>query len=478
MRTCGLSDDRVRAFERTRVIRKHRANRSNLRMSRAALLLAITLLTSACTTYRAEPLEEQPALLSPPVAAVLARDSVKIDRPYLKATTLDLAKPLDANDIAILAVIANPDLKVARLQANVASAQSFAARLLPDPSFNLGEDFRLSGPDQLNNLVAALGLDLNALRTHAVVSDKARADEQQVRLDLAWAEWQTAGKARIGAVRTMSLERAVTLNRASRDAAQELLDASVRAAGRGDLPADQVQAMRTAAFDAAERLRTSERDLATARSELAKLLGLPPDSPLQLRPDALPEAALDAAGLFELAQTRRADLQALRAGYASQEATVHKAVLDQFPKLDLTITATRDTTGNRLVGPNVGMTLPLWNRNRGGIAVQRATRAALKAEYETRLFETRADIAAAVDGIAIARRQRRDILAGLPALERFVQGSAAAASRGDLSSAVAATTAQALRDKQTQLTQSEQDIQEQWIALELLTGTLLGESER
>jgi outer membrane protein, heavy metal efflux system len=69
-------------------------------------------------------------------------------------------------------------------------------------------------------------------------------------------------------------------------------------------------------------------------------------------------------------------------------------------------------------------------------------------------------------------------LAGLPALERFVQGSAAAASRGDLSSAVAATTAQALRDKQTQLTQSEQDIQEQWIALELLTGTLLGESER
>lgn len=447
-------------------------------MSRSALLLAITLLTSACTTYRAEPLEAQPALLSPPVAAVLARDSAKIDRPYLTATTLDLSKPLDANDIAILAVIANPDLKVARLQANVASAQSFAARLLPDPTFNLGEDFLRSGPDHFNNLVAALGLDLNALIKHAVVRDKARADEQQVRLDLAWAEWQTAGKARIGAVRAMSLERAVALNRASRDAAQELLDATLRAAGRGDLPAEQVQATRTAAFDAAERFRTSERDLAAARFDLAKLLGLPPDTALQLRSSAPPEAALDAAGLFELALTRRADLQALRAGYASQEAAVHKAVLDQFPRLDLTITATRDPTGDRLLGPNVGVTLPLWNRNRGGIAVQRATRAALKAEYETRLFETRADIAAAAGGIDIARRQRRDILAGLPALERFVQASAAAASRGDLSSAVAATTAQALRDKQTQLTQSEQDIQEQWIALELLTGTLLGEPQR
>lgn len=447
-------------------------------MSRPALLLAITLLTSACTTYRAEPLEAQPALLSPPVAAVLARDSAKIDRPYLTATTLDLSKPLDANDIAILAVIANPDLKVARLQANVASAQSFAARLLPDPTFNVGEDFLRSGPDQYNNLVAALGLDLNALIKHAVVRDKARADEQQVRLDLAWAEWQTAGKARIGAVRAMSLERAVALNRASRDAAQELLDATLRAAGRGDLPAEQVQATRTAAFDAAERFRTSERDLVSARFDLAKLLGLPPETALQLRSSALPEAALDAAGWFELALTRRADLQALRAGYASQEAAVHKAVLDQFPRLDLTITATRDSAGNRLLGPNVGVTLPLWNRNRGGIAVQRATRAALKAEYETRLFETRADIAAAAAGIDIARRQRRDILAGLPALERFVQASAAAASRGDLSSAVAATTAQALRDKQTQLMQSEQDIQEQWIALELLTGTLLGEPQQ
>jgi outer membrane protein TolC len=442
-------------------------------MNRSALWIATALMLNACATYRSQPLEAQSEMLSAPVAAVLARDSARIERPYLQPITLDLAQPLDSNGVAVLAVIANPDLKATRIRAKVAAAQSFAARLLPDPTFSLGRDYLLSGPDRLDNIAAALGLDVNALITRSVVGEKARADETQVRLDLAWAEWQTAGQARIGAVKVMSLERIAALDNASRDATQSLLDATLRAAARGDISADQVQTARTAAFDSAERYRTSERDLAAARFDLTKLVGLPPGTPLQLRPNVLPEAPLDAAQLFAIAQTQRADLQALKAGYASQEAMVHKAVLDQFPKLDLTINASRDTAGNKLLGPAVGFTLPLWNRNRGGITVARATRDALKAEYDVRRFEARAEIAAAVGGIDVARRQRRDILSGLPLLERFVKASTQAASRGDLSPATAATAAQALRDKQTQLAQNEQDIQAQWIALELLTGTPL-----
>jgi cobalt-zinc-cadmium efflux system outer membrane protein len=442
-------------------------------MNRSTLWIAGAFMLNACAIYRSQPLESQPEILAAPVAAVLARDSARIERPYLQPITLDLAQPLDCDGVAVLAVIANPDLKAIRLRAKVAAAQSFAARLLPDPTFSLGRDYLLSGPDRLDNIAAALGLDIHALITRSVVREKARADETQVRLDLAWAEWQTAGQARIGAVNVMSLEQTAVLDKASSDATQSLLDVTLRAAARGDISADQVQAARTAAFDSAERNRTSERALAAARFDLTKLVGLAPGTALQLRPNALPDAPLDAAQLFALAQTQRADLQALRAGYASQEALVHKAVLDQFPKLDLTINASRDTSGNKLLGPAVGFTLPLWNRNRGGIALERATRDALKAEYEVRLFEARAEIAAAVGGIDVARRQRSDILSGLPVLERFVEASTHAARRGDLSPASAATAAQALRDKQTQLARSAQDIQAQWIALELLTGSPL-----
>jgi outer membrane protein TolC len=175
---------------------------------------------------------------------------------------------------------------------------------------------------------------------------------------------------------------------------------------------------------------------------------------------------LDAARLFDIARLRRADLQALQAGYAAQEAGVRKAVLDQFPTLSLGLGGSRDTTGNKLVGAAVNFTLPLWNRNRGGIAIAEATRASLKA----RLFQTRSEIAAAVAGIAIAQSSVNELTAQLPALQRFAAGSAKAAARGDLARATATLAEQTLRDRQAALVAAQQAVSEQMIALELLTG--------
>ena len=266
-------------------------------------------------------------------------------------------------------------------------------------------------------------------------------------------------------------ESAVALDGHTLAAQQKLLRQTLDALGRGDIAGDRAQAARTAANDAQTKLATDMAALATARSALNALLGLPPATQLRLTDPALPPPPPDAAALFALGRDKRADLAALRAGYAAQEAAVHKAILDQFPALNLTIDATRDTTGNKVLGPTVDFTLPLWNRNRGGIAVERATRTQLKAEYDARLFQTRADIAAAVDGIAIARKQRATASAALPALQRYADATRRAATRGDLADAAAITADQALRDQQTLLAQADEAIREQTIALELLTGT-------
>jgi outer membrane protein TolC len=436
-----------------------------------ALPVALALVTSGCATYRPEPLSDEVDLLAPPVTAVLTRDAATIERPYLRPVAIDLAGPLDANAVAILAVLSNPDLRALRLRTGVADAQAFAAGLLPDPSFSFGADQVVSGTDPFLGLASSLGFSLAALRTRAVVRAQANAEARRVRLDLAWAEWQTSGLARIQAARIGSLERAEALARASRDGAQSILDRMLRAAGRGDIQPDLVQGARVAAFDAADRLRTAERDLAAARLELTRLIGLPPGYRLRLTAAALPPPPPDAETLFAVARAERTDLQALRAGYDAQEASVHKAVLDQFPSLDLSINGARDTAGNLTLGPSVAFTLPLWNRNRGGIAVERATRAALRAEYEARLFQTRAEIAAAVDSLALLRRQREAILRDLPELERFSRANRRAANRGDLAPNTALTAEQALRDKQILLAQAERDVIEQTIALELLTGT-------
>lgn len=443
-------------------------SRPRRRTGWTAIFLAC--LVGGCATYQPEPLRDTPALLSSPVLAVVAGDAAAIQRPFLRPVPIDLSRPLDPNAAATLAVLLNPDLKAQRLRVGVADAQAFAAGLLPDPSFSFGADQVLSGPDTLLGLASSLGLNLAALRTRHVARAQADAEARRVRLDLAWAEWQTSGQARIQVARILALEQAEALGRASRDDAQWLLDRMLRASGRGDLSPDQVQGARLAAFDAADRLRTTELALAAARAELTRLVGLPPGYPLRLAPQRTPSLSPAADALLAIAIRERADLQALQAGYAAQEAAVHKAVLDQFPGLDLSLIGARDTAGNLTLGPSVSLTLPLWNRNRGGIAIERATRAALRAEYEMRLFQTRSDIAAAVGSLAILRRQREAILRDLPDLERFARASRRAAERGDLSAAAAITAGQAHRDKQILLAQAEQSIAEQTIALELLTG--------
>ncbi|MEZ5514523.1 MAG: TolC family protein [Steroidobacteraceae bacterium] len=444
------------------------------RMARNALVsLAVATLT-ACATYQPEPLagSDTDAVLAAPDIGALQRDAREIDRPDLQPVSLDLAKPLGSDAIGVIAVLKNPDLAAMRARTGVRAAQVFAAGLLPDPTFSAGVDRVLSGPDTLDGLAGSIGLDLNALRTRHVIRARATADARQVRLDLAWAEWQVSGQARLQAARVVALERQKALLARSSAWSQALLERTLRAAGRGDYSADQAAAARIAAFDSADRARTAAAELATARFELTRLLGLPPDYPLALAPPILTADAPSAERLFARARDSRTDLAALRAGYDAQEAAVRKAVLDQFPNLSLLVNGSRDTANNVLLGPTINLTLPLWNRNRGGIAIERATREALQAEYGARVFQTRAEIAAAVAQLEIARTQRRAIEANLPAVIHRANVSRGAAARGDLALAMAETAAQTLRDQQYLLAKSEQTIAEQTIALELLTGTL------
>lgn len=429
--------------------------------------LALALLLAGCASYTPRPLATTP---SGSDIAALSRDAATIDRPFLKPTNIDLAAPLDDNAIAVIAVLGNPDLKAMRTKAGVADAQVFSARLLPDPTFSLGFGGILSGPDPFNEIASGLGLDLNALRTGKVRRQAAEAQAKQVRLDLAWAEWQTAGQARLQAVRIRRLEAAITLLKIGADGAQSLLDRNLRAAARGDVASSNVQAARADAVASQDKLTTAERDLDAARLELVKLLGLPPQTTLRLAPMVEADPAIDAAKLNQVALDNRADLQALREGYNAQEAAVHKAILDQFPSLALNLNFTRDTGGNNILGPTVDFTLPLWNRNRGGIAVERATREQLKAEYDARLFQTRADIAAAASAVTVARRQRDAIRVQLPELERLAKVSRAAATRGDVSRATAEAAEGTLGDKRVELATANQTIDEAMIALELLTG--------
>ena len=440
------------------------------RHPRQAIALYAASLLAACASYHPAPLPTRSQALAPDDLAGLSVDAQKITRPFLAAQAIDLSAPLTPNALAVIAVLENPDLKALRAHLAVADAQVFAASLLPDPAVQGGFDKLLSGTDPLNGFNSQLALDLSQLRTRRVQRQSGDATMRQVRLDLAWAEWLTAGQARLQGVRVSALEQQLPLFAASAASAQKLFDAASRASAHGDLAAGELDARRQGLLDALEKLRKAQIDLASTSVDLNALLGLAPHTVLRFAPPGPAPAPPTADILAGQAVERRLDLQALRAGYDVAEADLHKAVLDQFPNLTLSLAYARDTAGNTTVSPGVGFALPLWNRNRGGIAVAKATRGQLRAEYASRLFQTRAEIATAVAGIATLRRQQADVETHMPELERYAAANARAVQRGDLASATAETSQQSLRDRQIAWLQLGQQIAEQTIALELLSG--------
>ena len=439
----------------------------NDRLARRLVLGALLAMTG-CAAY-------SPAPLGSAADRVLSGPDQTPIAPGDPVLSIDLSKPLTPRALGIVAVVANPELKAARARAGVTEAQLFDAGLLPDPVLNLSYDKLLSGPDALDGFGAQVVYDLVALRDRGVTLAGRRSARAQARLDLAWREWQVAGQARLLGARIAGLEAAAALQHDARVAAEAVLARVLTAAAHGDLKADDVEVRRLAAADAADKARQGERDLAAARIELNALLGLRPATRIALHPDAPFKGSLDADAMFARARAMRLDLKGLEAGYQSQEAAVRKATWDAFPSLQLTLVGARDTAGNHTLGPAVNFTLPTWNRNAGGIAIGLATREQLRAEFAARVFAARTEIADLVQRVALARRQRADIIAQTRPLDRLAGRAEAAAAAGDVSLAMAEGARRSTTDLRIAIVALDQSIAEQVVALEIAVGGSLSD---
>jgi len=184
-------------------------------------------------------------------------------------------------------------------------------------------------------------------------------------------------------------------------------------------------------------------------------------------------STLDAAVLEKQALADRLDLAALRAGYASQEAAVRGEILQQYPLPTLTLARARDTTPVYTKGAALNFSLPLWNRNRGGIAVAMATREQLHAEYAARVFDAQASIAAQVESLKQIAAQRQALDAQLEKLRDEMRPLEQASQRRDVALVTFETARAALLDKEIASAALAQAQSEGEIALAIDVGALV-----
>jgi outer membrane protein TolC len=322
------------------------------------------------------------------------------------ALSLPATQPLTLAQLAVLAVQRDPALTVARAQAGIAQAELLAAGTPPDPSLSIGFEALLGGPASMSSLAGSLVEDVSPLITRSANINAAKAHLLQVNAGILWQEWQVAARAeQLGVALTgEAAELASLLND---EQALTVLGQDVQAqTAAGNLTQQDESVAETALATLRAAQDSEEQAQARDDAQLDALLALPPGTPIALAPPDV--AAISSAQLQQALATlpqRRPDLLALRYGYTEADEKLRAAIRSQFLPISLGGQGGRDTSGVTSAGPQVTLSLPLFNRNRPAIKTDEATRAALHAQYEASLADARNGAEALGQSMALLQRQ-------------------------------------------------------------------------
>jgi len=426
------------------------------------------MLIAACASYHPRPLADRPDLA--PSIADLKVNHGTVDIPGLKHETFDGQDGLDDTEIAVLAVLNNPSLKAFRLQRGERRAQLLQASLLPDPMLDLSLDHPTSGPDSLDAYTLGVSEDIRALLTRGAKQVRAAAHLRQIDLKVLWEEWQVAERARELFAQARTQQKLHHIYQATRKLNAGRYERDRTALARGDITSVVSAKDLVALVDASTRLRRLQREETTTRHALHALLGLEPSVELPLSGEAISaipcHSALDQA-IAELPD-RRPDLIALQAGYQSQEAAVRQAVLEQFPTVSVGFTRARDTGGVATIGLGLSISLPLLDRNRGHIAIERATREQLRQAYQARLDDAAGGADRVWTQAGLLRRQLEAVKARIPGLTRISRAAERELEAGELDAATYVNVREQVLARQAEAIQLKGELEQAGIALETL----------
>ena len=434
---------------------------------------AVALSLAACETYSPAPLPLRPDLL----------DRLPIQQ----------AGPVDMDQIATIAVINNPDLKSARYKNGVADAQAFEAGILPNPQLSTdflfptnqapepSSDCQPTCPLPGTGWTFGLTYDLQTLITQGAKVASANAARDQAKLNVLWQEWQTVQQARTLYVTGVNADEKRSLYQTAEQRYSVQSQRSQQALMAGDITFDTAGTDLAALLDARSQLRTEERAESQNVFNIRALIGVTQNVDVTLKPLGVPDipdrAAVEAA-LAKVAQVRP-DLRALQAGYQSQEESLREAVLAQFPSIQFGVTRTTDTPGDRSdvgktvhgIGIGAQINLPLFDRNQGNIAIQRATRAQLEAEYQARLDQTTSDTWRIWNEMQELNTAYNEVQMSLPQLQSNAEAAERAYMSGDLPALTAVSLQSALVTREAEAADLKQSLWSDSIALASVLGT-------
>lgn len=387
---------------------------------------------------------------------------------------------LALNDALALALTHNPELRAFSYSVRAAEARTLQAGLLPNPELEVElEEFDRNGEGMNSSeLVISLGqtIELGGKRRRRkrlanAEGDLAGWDYEEARLRVLAETTRRFTDAVIAERRLAQAESAVELARKLKDN----VDARIAA---GKEP--QFHSLRAAAQLGLTELQVLEagNGVAIARRRLAGMWSAPKatfsrlDGRIDNLPDALP--SLEAVESFlprnPLIARQDAELRLAMAALASERAAT-------VPDLQMSVGFIRfEEDGTDALAFGVGTSLPVFDRNQGGIAAARYDLARLRNELQaartTLALELAEAYAALTTAYAKARTLREKVL---PATEKASGAAGEGYAQGKFGYVDVLDAQQSLFDSRIELLDTLADYHSALLTVEQLTGTPLQE---
>ena len=336
------------------------------------------LLLGACASYHAQPLH--------PRASVHRFTARRLDSPAARqAITRLLPNPpaqwpppqWNRAELLAVALADNPQLAVARAEVGSSLAHEITAGEIPNPTLELQSEYALHDVPWLYGIAFELPLRSPTLRRLAI--SQAQIATSRERWQLMGTTWAVRSRL-IGSLSAWQSahKRSKLLDTLIGEQEELLQQQRARVQAGEDAPATLV-AVQDALLQAQQQRGEARADAQAAQSAAAAALGVPPQALDALRLDWAhwgtppPVAAEELTAARTRALLSRGDLSAAIADYAAAENRLREAIARQYPQITLMPGYYWDH-GVHKFPFDVGLTLPLFNRNRGEIAEARAGR--------------------------------------------------------------------------------------------------------
>lgn len=334
---------------------------------------------------------------------------------------------LTEEEAVALALWNNSAYQALLAELGITRAQLVEAGLLTDPLFMT---FLPLGPKQLEfTLILPLeAVWLRPIRLRAAQLDLARVSQQMVQHGL-----NVIRDTRVAHAELLLAQQQAALASEALGLREEIAELAERRLAAGDISELELTSAKLDAIQAKADAVRAAADVAVVENRLTMLVGLPLQNPDLIAVETqLPDTANSAAERFDAEGFAAEELVGeafalrpdLRAAEISVEANRERARLArrQFMTLAGIVDANSRGTKGFEAGPGLQMTIPIFNRNRGGIALADARLRQSVQEY----VSARDRVAVEVRGACLQLEQAHGHLAVverelLPSLETAVE---------------------------------------------------------